>query len=82
MRTTLTLDEDVATHLDRLKSERGATIKELVNTALRLGLARLEEPPEASSRYETPAVSLGGCFLPDLDDVVEALTFAEGEGFR
>jgi hypothetical protein len=42
VRTTLTLDDDVARLLERVRKRRGITLKELVNKALREGLARLE----------------------------------------
>jgi len=38
MRTTLTLDEDVAAILKRLRKRRDAGLKDLVNEALRRGL--------------------------------------------
>lgn len=81
MRTTLTLEDDVRDLLERRMAERGIAFKTLVNEALRVGLARLDEPPGPRG-YRTPAVSLGACFLPSLDDVGEALAFAEGEGAR
>lgn len=83
MRTTLTLDDDVAVLLERLRDERGTSFKGLVNEALRHGLAHLQAPPETEREpYHTPGESLGACRLPSLDDVVDALAFGEGEGFR
>ena len=38
MRTTLTLDEDVAARLRHLMRERGISFKDAVNTTLRVGL--------------------------------------------
>ncbi len=40
MRTTLTLDDDVAHQLRELVRRRGATFKEVVNDTLRAGLQR------------------------------------------
>jgi hypothetical protein len=82
MRTTLTLEPDVAARIERLRAERDASLKALVNEALRLGLRQIEDPPEEGGAYVTPSGSLGGCRLPTLDDVAEALALAEGEGFR
>lgn len=82
MRTTLTLDDDVAVKVEEARERHGMTFKDVVNEALRLGLRVLEAPPEPGARYETPSSSLGGCRLPDLDDVSEALALGEGEGFR
>ena len=40
MRTTLTLDDDVAVQLERLRKARHANLKDLVNEALRLAADR------------------------------------------
>jgi len=40
MRTTLTVDEDVAVQLERVRRSRDATLKQVVNEAL-----RLSDPP-------------------------------------
>jgi hypothetical protein len=45
MRTTLTIDDDLAGILRRRARELDKPFKELVNTALRKGLARSEEAP-------------------------------------
>ena len=39
MRTTVTLDDDVARQLDRLTRESGISFKEAVNSTLRKGLS-------------------------------------------
>jgi len=39
MRTTVTLDDDIAAKLRRLARERGVSFKEALNSALRLGLS-------------------------------------------
>jgi hypothetical protein len=82
MRTTLTLDPDVATRLEEVREARGETFKALVNQALRLGLRELEALPASRERYELRSTSLGGCRLPDLDNVSEAIALSEGDGFR
>ncbi len=83
MRTTLTLDDDVASQLEQLRVESGRTLKDVVNQALRLGLQALVEPPPGDAApYRTPSESLGGCTIGSLDDVAEALAAAEGEAFR
>ena len=45
MRTTLTLDPDVALRLKRRVQERKVTFKQAVNEALRTGLSASEPPP-------------------------------------
>jgi hypothetical protein len=63
MRTTLTLDDDVAAHLQRLARETGRPFKQIVNDALRAGLV----PQQAISGEEPspPTFDLG--LLPDVD---------------
>jgi hypothetical protein len=58
MRTTLTLDEDVAAELKRLARKTGRPLKELVNDALRVGLHSRKAP--AGRPYRLEPVSLGG----------------------
>jgi hypothetical protein len=82
MRTTLSLDDDVARLLERARRQRGISLKQLVNEALREGLARLDAPRRPSKRHATKAVSLGRCLIENVDDVAEALAAAEGERFR
>jgi hypothetical protein len=58
------------------------SLKELVNEALREGLARLDAPRGPRKRHATKAVSLGRCLLDNVDDVAEALAAADGERFH
>lgn len=81
MRTTLTLDHDVAALLARLRKAQGARLKELVNEALRRGLQQMTTRPPRRTRYRTPSVSLGHCLVGSIDDVAEVLAVAEGESF-
>ena len=78
MRTTLTLDPDVAVQLERIRRRRGVPLKRVVNDALREGLSRLDEPA-STERFRTRTVSVGRLRLPNLDDVSAALEFAEGD---
>lgn len=82
MRTTLTLDDDVAVLLQRIGRVRKAKLKTLINEALRLGLERMESPQKRQRVYRTPSRSLGQCLLGSLDDVAEALAIGEGDAFR
>ena len=79
MRTTLTLDDDVARQLEHLRAERRRPYRELVNEVLRTGLARMGKEKRHPQGPFTRGVSLGQPRLPDLDDVSEALAIAEGE---
>ena len=83
MRTTLTLDADVAAGLERLKEARGLSLKAAVNEAIRHGLVALEAPStEPRAPYRIRPWSGGRLFVENLDDVAEALATAEGEDFR
>ncbi|MDP8961434.1 MAG: ribbon-helix-helix protein, CopG family [Actinomycetota bacterium] len=82
MRTTLTLDDDVAAQLERLRARGDRSFKQLVNDALRAGLARLDREEPARRGPYTRAVSLGKPRLPEIDDVSEALAIAEGDRYR
>ncbi len=81
MRTTLTLEPDVGSRLEKLRRERKITLKAAVNEALRIGLARLDAPPQPTKPFSTSTVDLGACRVP-LDDVAEALAIAEGDAWR
>lgn len=81
MRTTLTLDADVAALLESVRRERGIGLKEAVNDALREGLRRQGLPRQRRTRYRTKATSLGRCFVGSLDNVADALAIAEDEAF-
>ena len=82
MRTTLTLDDDVAALLDQERRRRRVKLKQLVNEALRAGLTRLNESHPRRAPSRTSTVALGKCKIASLDDVAEALAVAEGESFR
>jgi hypothetical protein len=78
MRTTLTLDDDVAA---KLKAEaKGRPFRVVVNEALRAGLAALRQKRVASrSSYRTRGFNLGPSLVGSLDNVEEVLSRVEGE---
>ncbi len=82
MRTTLTLEEDVAAWLNRLRKSRNVSLKSLINEALRRGLRQIEEPQRPRTRHTTRGVTLGRCLLGNVDDVGETLAIAEREAYR
>lgn len=82
MRTTLSLEDDVAALLVRAQKTRKAALKTVVNEALRTGLKVMLAPPPRRKRFETQAVELGRCLVGNLDDVAEVLAVAEGENFQ
>jgi predicted flavoprotein YhiN len=78
----LTLDDDVAAVLERLRKSRDASLKELINEALRRGLSDMTSSPKRRERVRTRAVSLGGLRIASIDNIAEALAAAEGENFK
>ena len=84
MRTTLTLDDDVAIELQRLQRKRREPFKQTVNAALRAGLAALAggRGRATGRRVYTEPVSVGTPRLKNLDNISEVLAFAEGEDYR
>lgn len=65
MRTTLTLDPDLFSELQALARHTGASFKEVVNTALRLGLAQRKQPSAPRPPFVVKPFSSG--FRPGID---------------
>jgi hypothetical protein len=82
MRTTLTLDDDVAVQIEHLRKRRGESLKDVVNDALRRGLVQMSKA-EAAARapFRTGSFDAGAVRGPGIDNVAEVLAFAEGEPF-
>ena len=81
MRTTLTLDSDVAQEIKSLEKDEGRSFKEIVNQALRLGLRQLRQPI-VPPLYQTPSRPMGLRPGYNLDNIAELLAQAEGEDRR
>lgn len=73
MRTTMTLDPDVAVRLDQMVRRRRQPMKTVVNDALRAGLAALEGVSAARSPFATTGFDLGPSLIGSLDNVEDAL---------
>ncbi len=82
MRTTLTLDKDVAAVIERLRRTRRQSMKDIVNEALREGLKHIAAPRRKRGPFRTGSVDLGRCLLSNVDNVAEVLAVAESESFR
>ncbi len=59
MRTTLTLDDDIARQLQERSRRSGTSFKEVVNETLRKGLGRGEKPRAKLPRFEVKAKARG-----------------------
>lgn len=79
MRTTLTIDDDLATALQKLGKTRKQSFKVIVNDALRRGLGELKSRPRKGKAYKIRPMDLGQCHLENLDCTSDALDFAEGD---
>jgi plasmid stability protein len=77
VRTTLTLDEDVAVALERRRREHGHSLKEEVNDLLRVGLMHVDAQVAEQPRFRVRPFDAGGLLI-DIDDVSAALDVAEG----
>jgi hypothetical protein len=76
MRTTLTLDADVAAHLEAWRAKQNLSFKQAVNAALRRGLNELGRP-KPRKPFRTKSVDMGSCRLANLDNVWEVLDDVE-----
>jgi len=81
MRTTMTLDKDVAVRLEQLTRKRRQPLKVVVNEVLRAGLAEIEKPV-VRAPFRTEGFDLGPSMIGGLDDVEGVLARIDGERHR
>jgi hypothetical protein len=81
MRTTLTIDDDVAVQLDRLRRKKEMSLRDLINDALRRGLRDMDAPKKTGKPFRTRTFDMGEPLI-SIDNVAEALAYAEGEDFK
>ena len=81
MRTTLTLDPDVAAKAKSGAAKLGKPLKEIINAALRIGLPEVLNPT-AAKPYHTKPRPLGLRRGFNYDNISELLAKIEGEDFR
>jgi hypothetical protein len=82
MRTTLTIDDDVAVELERLQKSRDVSLKELINDALRRGLREMREAPKKRKPFRTRTYNSGKLLIENLDKTSEVLAIIEGEAYK
>jgi hypothetical protein len=82
MRTTLTIDDDVAVQLEEERKRRRASLKEVVNDALRRGLQEMGDSPKKPRKPFRTRTFDSVPLVPDVDNVAEVLAYAEGEDFK
>ena len=81
MRTTLTLDRDVAAKAQKLVSKLKKPFKQVINQALRVGLDEIGAPAPPKP-YRTKGHAMGLREGYSLDNVEELLSHLEGENSR
>ena len=82
MRTTLTIDDDIAALLEKENRRSGEPIKQTVNRVLRLGLIHAANPPKPKRFVVKP---IHGMKLPrewTSGSVQELIDMVEGPGAR
>ncbi len=82
MRTTLSLDDDVAALLTRARQARKSGLKQIVNEALRQGLRNVLAPPRRRGPFRTRVFDGGRCLVGNVDNIAEVFALAEGEDYR
>jgi predicted CopG family antitoxin len=82
MRTTLTIDDDVAVELERLRRARNASLKDVINDALRRGLHDMSVPRKRRKPFRTRSFDCGRLLVDSIDNVWEVLDQIEGDNFR
>jgi hypothetical protein len=81
MRTTLTLDDDVAEKARAMAEKTRRPFKQVVNEAMRTGLQKMQTPPKPK-QYHTQGHDMGLRAGLSLDNIQELLSQAEGENAR
>jgi hypothetical protein len=76
MRTTLTLDDDVAAALERRRRELNHSLKQEVNDLLRAGLVHLEQRLKAH-RFRVEPLDIGKPLVDNFDDISAVLTLGD-----
>ena len=69
MRTTVTLDEDVAAEVERLRRDSGLGLSEALNALARVGVSARRKPTRRAFVQQTSALGLHG----DVSNVAEVL---------
>ncbi len=82
MRTTLTIEDDVAAELERLCRARNVSLEDLVNEALRRGLHEITSAPKNRKPFRTQGFDGGRLLVAGIDNIAELLAEVEGEWWR
>ena len=72
----------ISAALERLRRSRDASLKDLINEALRRGLKDMSNRTKRRERLRTRSVALGQLRIADVDNIGEGLAAAEGEAHK
>jgi hypothetical protein len=78
MRTTVTLADDVAVAVERMRQERSLGLSEALNELARAGMVRKKEPHK---KFVQRTHNLGRTYI-DVTNVAQAIELAEGPEHR
>ena len=81
MRTTLTLEDDIAAKLQIEMRRRGVSLKQIVNETLRTGLTSRNEMAKAEP-FKVKARAMGQHAGLNYDNIADLLDQVEGPGHR
>jgi hypothetical protein len=81
MRTTLTLDDDVAAAVEHRRREHKHTLKQEINELLRLGLEHVDEPRPEIPEFRVEPLDAGGLLI-DIDDMSAVIDMLDAEDWQ
>ena len=83
MRTTPTLDDDIGIEIACLRDTQKLGLKEIVNRAMRLGLASMTAArPAKRKKFQTPVISATRVYFGDMTKTHDLLVLGEGEDYK
>lgn len=81
MRTTLTLDDDVAAAVEHRRRKLEHTLKQEINELIRVGLEHIEEPRSKLAPFRVEPLDAGGLLL-DIDDTAALHEMLDAEDWQ
>jgi hypothetical protein len=82
MRTTITIDDDIAAEIARIRRNEGLGLKDVINDLLREG-ARAKRPPVKKRKpFRTEPIANVTPLLANFDNIAEVIALVEGEFYK
>jgi hypothetical protein len=69
----MTIRDDIAVELKRLRKERDLSFKDVVNEALEQGVERMRQKPKRKTPFKMKTVDLGPLLYPSVKDALQAM---------